>query len=249
MSGNWEIYFGELEGYAASVLVDMEVTEEIEVKEFPIAMMVRLSYKNPDINGFLLFEEAQILDGLETQLNEELEKHSIITPGRITSNGVREYIYYAQQNVMDVLISNCDEVFGQKEYVFEIIELQEEEPWDFYFNVLYPNQYEQQHIGNQWLSDKLEEHGDRAEVPREITHILYFKDTKEMKKFLKAVKKEGFMPDMDSLELNEDGYYTCLINHTEAVELPIINSMTDYLITIAEKYEGIYDGWETSIIK
>ena len=83
----------------------------------------------------------------------------------------------------------------------------------------------------------------------QITHLLYFKDTKGMKKFFKTVKKGGFMPEMDSVELNGDGYYTCLINHTEAVELPIINSVTDYLITIAEKYEGIYDGWETSIIK
>lgn len=78
MSENWEVYFSELEGHPALVLVDMEAKEEIEVKEFPIAMMVRLSYKNPDINGFLFFEKAQILDGLETQLYEELEKHSII---------------------------------------------------------------------------------------------------------------------------------------------------------------------------
>ena len=249
MSEKWEVYFSELEGHAASILVDMEVTEEIEVNEFPIAMMVRLSSKSPDINGFPSFEEAQILDELETQLKEKSEKHSIITPGRITYNGIREYVFYAQQNIVDLLINNCEQIFGSKGYAFEILELQEEEPWDFYFNILYPNQYEQQYIGNQWLTDQLEEHGDRAEVPREITHILYFKDTKGMKKFLKAVKKEGFMPEMDSLELNEDGYYTCLINHTEVVELPIINSVTDYLITIAEKYEGIYDGWETSVIK
>lgn len=37
MSENWEVYFSELEGHAASILVDMEVTEEIEVEKFPIA--------------------------------------------------------------------------------------------------------------------------------------------------------------------------------------------------------------------
>ena len=249
MSKHWEVYFSELEGYAASILVDMEVTEEIEVEKFSTVMMVRLTCKNPDINGFPLFEEAEILDELETQLNGQLEKYAIITPGRITSNGVREYVYYAQHNIVNLLIDHCEQFIESKGYAFEVIELQEEEPWEFYFNVLYPNQYEQQHIGNLFVVDQLEEHGDHAEVPREITHLLYFESTKEMKMFLKNVKKEGFVSDMDSIEVNEEGYYTCFINHTEAVELAIINSVTDYLITMAEKYEGIYDGWETSVIK
>ena len=66
MSQYWEIYFSELKGNATSILVDMEVTEEIEVEKFSTAMMVRLTYKNPDINGFPPFEVAENLDELET---------------------------------------------------------------------------------------------------------------------------------------------------------------------------------------
>jgi regulator of RNase E activity RraB len=249
MSEHWEVYFSENEGQAMSILVDMDITEEIEVEAYPVAMIVRLAYKNQEVNGFPTSEEAQIMDQLEDQLIEQMEKHSAITPGRITSNGTREYVYYAQRNIDHLLLGICEQLFTPKGYTFDIIELQEEEPWDFYFNALYPTPYEQQHIGNQWVIDQLEQHGNRAEVPREITHLIYFRDTKGMKKFLKAVKKEGFVPDTDSKEVNEEGYYTCLINHTDAVELPIINSVTDYLITLSEKYEGIYDGWETSVIQ
>lgn len=249
MSEHWEQYFTENEDQVMSILVDMNVTEKIEVEGYPVAMMVRISYENQDVNGFPTIEETQVLEPLEAHLNEHLKKHSIITPGRLTSNGIREHVYYAQQSIDKLLVSICEQLFMPKGYAVDIIEIKEKKPWDFYFNVLYPDQYEQQYIGNQWVINQLEEHGNRAEVPREITHLIYFRDTKKMRKFLKAVKKEGFVSGVGSVEVNEDGEYACTVNHTDAVELLIINSVTDYLITVSAKYEGIYDGWETSIIK
>jgi hypothetical protein len=53
-----------------------------------------------------------------------------------------------------------------------IFRVEEEETWEFYFEFLYPNKYQQQHMGNRQVVDSLEESGDQSDVPRKVEHRL-----------------------------------------------------------------------------
>lgn len=103
-------------------------------------------------------------------------------------------------------------------------------------------------MGNRAVIESLEESGDKLEVPRKVEHWLYFENTKMLKRFVKAIKKEGFSVEEESTEMDEDGKYMPSIYRIDTVDFESINEVTDLLVEVSEKYEGQYDGWETIVI-
>ena len=131
----------------------------------------------------------------------------------------------------------------------EVYKIEEETNWEFYFEFLYPNPYQFQHMRNHSLLETLEDSGDKLEVPRKVEHIILFQNEKMMKRFIKVVKNEGFTIVEDSYEKSEEGKYVTCISRVDSVDYEAIDDLTDLLLEIAEKFEGEYDGWETIVIE
>ncbi|HWO75273.1 MAG TPA: DUF695 domain-containing protein [Bacillus sp. (in: firmicutes)] len=249
MSEHWDIYFGYMEDKIASVLLDMDVWQEIDTEEYNHGFAVRIKLKNPNEDGFPIDEEADRLNILEDTFNDFVQSKNFINVGRITSDGVREVIFYSNQEQKHVLIEAADRFIKPAHYNFEIFDIQEDETWEFYFDFLYPNKYQQQHMGNRQVVDSLEQSGDSLEVPRKVEHWIFFADEKMMNRFIKAIKKEGFTIEDQSNEMEEEEHYAVCISREDKVDLHSINNVTDLLIEVAENFEGEYDGWETFVIQ
>ncbi|MDM5246001.1 DUF695 domain-containing protein [Lysinibacillus sp. G4S2] len=248
MSKHWDVYLDYIDEKIASIALDMDVWQEIDTEEYNHAIAVKLKIKDPNKNGFPIGSEAKKINEIEVSLKEVVGLNHIINVGRITTDGTRDIIFYSNQEKQKDLIEAAGLLIKSTGYEFEVFSIEEDENWEFYFNYLYPNQYQQQHMGNRSVVDQLEKTGDELEVARKVDHWLYFENTKMLGDFVKAIKKEGFSVEEESTEMNEQGKYSLAIYRTDSVDLNSINEVTDLLVEISEKYEGEYDGWETFVV-
>ncbi|GAB0170072.1 DUF695 domain-containing protein [Lysinibacillus sp. CTST325] len=248
MSKHWDIYFGYIDEKIASVVLDMDVWQEIDTEEYNHAIAVKLKIKEPNEDGFPIGHEAEKINEIEVSLKEFVGLKNIINVGRITTDGTRDIIFYSDQEKHKDLIEAADRFIKSTGYEFEVFSIEEDENWEFYFNFLYPNQYQQQHMGNRSVIAQLEKSGDELEVARKVDHWLYFESTKMLGDFVKAIKKEGFFVEEESTEMNEKGKYSLSIYRIDSVDFTSINEVTDLLVEVSEKYEGEYDGWATFVV-
>lgn len=249
MSEHWDVYFGYMEDKPASVVLDMDVWQEIDTEAYNNGFALKIKLKTPNPDGFAVDEEAELLNEIEDDfINNNLAK-DYLQVGRITSDGERDIIFYSQKNEKKDLIIAAERIYKPAGYDFEVFEIEEDETWEFYFDFLYPNPYQMQHMGNRDLVERLEEEGDPLVTPRKVEHWVYFEDKKDMKRFIKAVKKEGFAIEDESDEQDEDGKFVLSISRADSVDYDSINDVTDLLVETAEECEGEYDGWETFVIK
>ncbi|MGG1629569.1 DUF695 domain-containing protein [Rossellomorea sp. NRS-1567] len=249
MSENWDVYFGYIEDRMASIVLDMDITEEVNTEEYHHPYCIRFKVKRPNEDGFPIGAEADRLGDIEDSLIDSLDTHHFVHVGRVTTDGIRDLIFYSNQKEQDALVDAAERFSQPAGYEVEVFRIEEDEPWEFYYDILYPNQYQQQHMGNRHVVERLEESGDTLQVPRKVDHWVYFDHPKSMKRFTKAIKKEGFSIESETGHPNEEGKYVLTISRVDLVDLPSINEVTDLLVEISETYDGEYDGWETLVIE
>lgn len=248
MSEHWDMYFGYIEDQVASVVLDMDIWKEIDTEEYNYAVAIRLKIKAPNEDGFPVGPEADKINEMEDSLNGFARFQNIIQVGRVTTDGIRDIIFYSNREEQKDLMEAAARFIEPHGYKYEIFLIEEEENWEFYFDFLYPNPYQQQHMNNRVVIEALEERGDKLDAPRKVVHWLCFENMIMLKRFEKTIKKEGFFIEEESVETNEEGKYVLTIYRMDTIDYSSINEVTDLLVEISEKYKGEYDGWETSVI-
>ncbi|WP_417350229.1 ribonuclease E inhibitor RraB [Flavobacterium alkalisoli] len=104
--------------------------------------------------------------------------------------------------------------------------------------------------GNEFVIENLKQYGDSLIKPRKVNHWIYFKNELDRQNFIELIKKDGFTIEEESF--NNDLDETPFILHisgTNKVDLHNANKFTALIESKAKKYNGDYDGWETSIEK
>ncbi|WP_227940225.1 DUF695 domain-containing protein [Alkalihalobacillus deserti] len=250
MSDNWNFYIAELDDHLASIVVDLEVTEEVNIKKYKKLFSVKINIKNPTELGYPEEQEDERLGEWEYDLMERLNNEDIIQVGRLTTNGIREFFYYAKKEKhVKIIDQHALAVFDNNGYETDIIGIEEDEPWAFYYEFLYPNQYHFQHMSNRELVEMLENEKDDLEVPRMIEHWVEFETLEHLKAFERDIRQKGFTTEEYEQEKNEDGTYSITISREDSVDYHLIDSVTDTIIETAQKHNGEYDGWESPVIQ
>ncbi|WP_416728623.1 DUF695 domain-containing protein [Fictibacillus sp. JL2B1089] len=249
MSDNWNFYIEELDGNLASFVVDLDVTEEINIKKYNWLFSVKLTVKSPTELGFPEEIEDELLGELEYDLMEKLYDEDIIQVGRLTTNGTREFFYYAKKEKQAKIIDKqALAIFDNNKYETEISSIEEEDPWSFYYEFLYPNEYHLQQMSNRDLVELLEKENDDLEQLREIQHWIEFQTLKDLKAFEEDIIKEGFKTEDFEDEKNEEGTFTITISREDGVDYDLIDCVTNLIIEISQKHNGEYDGWESPVV-
>ncbi|MBD7963870.1 DUF695 domain-containing protein [Fictibacillus norfolkensis] len=249
MSDNWNFYIDELDGNLASFVVDLDVTEEINIKKYNWLFTVKLTIKSPTELGFPEEIEDELLGELEYDVMEKLYVEDIIQVGRLTTNGTREFFYYAKkEKQIKIIDKQALAIFDNNKYETEISSIEEEEPWSFYYDFLYPNEYHLQQMNNRDLVELLEQENDDLEHPREIQHWIEFQTLKDLKAFEQDIIKEGFKTQDFEQEKNEEGTFSITIIREDGVDYEMIDAVTYLIIETAQKYHGEYDGWESPVV-
>ncbi|WP_137789296.1 DUF695 domain-containing protein [Bacillus sp. E(2018)] len=249
MSDNWNFYIDELDGNLASFVVDLDVGEEINIKKYNWLFTVKLTVKSPTELGFPEEIEDELLGELEYDLMEKLYNEDIIQVGRLTTNGTREFFYYAKkEKQFKIIDKQALAIFDNNEYETEISSIEEEEPLSFYYEFLYPNEYHLQQMNNRDLVELLEKENDDLEQLREIQHWIEFQTLKDLKAFEQDIIKKGFKTEDFEQKKNEEGTFTITISREDGVDYEMIDAVTYLIIETAQKYNGEYDGWESPVV-
>ncbi|MEH7400058.1 MULTISPECIES: DUF695 domain-containing protein [Bacillaceae] len=253
MSEYWNAYFSFINDKPATVVLDMEVTEEVNIEDYPTIVCIKLQLKNPDERGFPSKHELEVLEKVNKDIEKRINLKLYLNVGRVTTDGFRELVYYTSEQDPKMLIEVAEQIIEANDYEFEMYGMDEEELWEYYFEFLYPNQYHLQHISNAELIEQLQRSGDKLKLPRKVEHFILFNDEIKIKEFISEIAKEGFNFEgkysNNDEDLDEEYEFTVRISRLDHVDLDSIDELTDYLIEASEHFGGNYDGWETLVIK
>ncbi|QGQ95822.1 DUF695 domain-containing protein [Paenibacillus psychroresistens] len=264
MSDHWDIYFCYYEDKFASVVLDMDIWREIDKNNYSHPLFLRTIVKSPAENGLPINDEAELLNDIEDLIIAEI-KDLGYNIGRITCDGNRDVFFYFKEPSLELLLTLAKKHYSQHDYEFKVTTVKEDSPWEFYFEYIYPNKYQVQHIGNRKVVDSLRESGDPLEKPRRIDHWININNLKDKKSIIKKLINLGFIIEpkdkpsllkkvtnlglkMVSKNKNNDEKYLQFYR-TDLSDFHSINDITDLLVNLLEDYDAELDGWETLALK
>jgi regulator of RNase E activity RraB len=229
-AGAWEVYQTQLdeEGHPAAILVDVSLGE-------------------PDpTRGHLVFphrEESQVLYALEDALTPALAKAGARLVGRVTTQGIRDFVYYAPGPVSEDRVR--DVLAEWPVYSFDFSQGEDAE-WDFYREVLAPSPREWQSIMTWKVIHDLSEHGDVLETPREVDHHVELPTPVAVETFLSGL--EGFT--CAGRDAHEEGEgVTVHLTRVHSVDFETVEGIVHGLLDNAEQVAGSYEGWGCAVMK
>jgi hypothetical protein len=130
--------------------------------------------KWPREDGLSDSSEFESLKVIEEKLTETMvERFDALLCGRITTDGRREFHYYAPRSVQ--LESAVEDAMSKfRDYEFDCGSKYDPE-WRQYLDVLYPSDEDRQRIENRKVLEVLEQKNDTLKTPRDVCHWIYFR--------------------------------------------------------------------------
>lgn len=248
MAENWDSYICNVNGKLASVFVDLSLRETAPDSTRPYLVYVWVKMRSPRSDGLSSQEETEALWKLGDTLSTSLERQlNAVLVGRITTQGRREFYFYAPQPPPDsTVIDHSLSPFSGYEYEMGT---QEDSLWDQYLSVLYPSREELQKIKNRQVLEVLQQKGDQLSESRQVSHWIYFKTEANRDTFSRAMRELKY----EILPCKQDPQsphpYGVQLRRTDHVDEESINETVLEIFRFARASNGDYDGWETELVR
>jgi hypothetical protein len=249
MQEYWESYVKLIEGKKAMVLFNAGVADFVPDSDYMYVGFVKVKLNSPKEDGLVNEEEADDISFIEDRLEmESLRWRSGKYIGRIITNSEVNFIYYLKldfewSNTVESAMSH----FGEYSYEYgSRVDME----WEVYQKLLFPTIKEWQIIANHHSCDNLKEQGDDLQTARAIEHKAYFRDEKEREDFISLIQESGFKSQKKTqVPFREEIVYGVEFYRIDRPFYYDIDEITVELIDFCERYNGQYDGWESSLVK
>jgi regulator of RNase E activity RraB len=249
MQEYWESYVKPIEGHKAMVSFNAGMADIVPNPEFIYVAFVKVALNNPKEDGLVTEEESNDVGFIEDRLEmESLRWRSGKYMGRIITQGEVNFIYYLK---MDFEWKDTVEAAMQHfpEYKYEFGSRMDME-WEVYQKLLFPTIREWQIIANHHSCNSLKEQGDNLKLPRAIEHKAYFENLENREKFIVELEKKEFSKQNEmEVPFNGKTMYGVQFYRKDTPHYYEIDNLTMNIIDMSEKYLGMYDGWECSLVK
>lgn len=244
----WESYMKPIDGHPAAVAFNAEAAETLPDDELGTVGFVKLRLNTPVTEGLLSEEEAGDIGFVEDQLEMQSLRYRIGKyVGRIITNSEAHFIFYLKYDFeWPDVVHAAMEQFPQ--YTFEFGARLDGER-EVYRKLLFPTAREWQMIHNHHTSDRLAAAGDNLRLARAIEHHAYFETPQQRDMFVSQIEKEGFRVQSALEPTKERPLYGVRFYRIDTPYYYDIDALTLSLIALGESFGGIYDGWETSLVK
>jgi hypothetical protein len=246
----WDTYIFPLNRRPVSVLLNMALKERATGLNRPYALILRTKYPDVDASGFPGEQDRSALDTLENELEQLLsESNGAIYVGRYTQRGLREFYYYLLDTVDAA--ARCAEVMSAYPRFNWLVKNVYDRNWSHYMEVLYPSAREMEKMENMRMITTLQKKGDDLSRTRKIEHTLYFRIAASRRSFLTDPALQGFnVSEMPVERSATDTYpFLLIIWKHDKPGLSHMNRLTQMLSSLAGKYGGRYDGWQSVVVK
>ncbi len=245
---DWDFYFTNIDDKPASVGLNLALHDTAPLADKTYCLWIILKFQESDSLGFPLQKENETLNKLEDELEIILQtKSQTIYAGRTTGKGER-YLYFYSKSIdsVDVFIEEFFKNYSQYKYK---LGQRYDEKWTLYFDFLYPSPLDLQFIYNHRIVEALAENGDNTELPHHIDHWLKFEKKKDVTAFIKALEGKNFIVEKNETDkTNKTHPYILQITEENRADLETIDNSVLQLFELAEKFNGVYGGWETFVV-
>ncbi|HUC82635.1 MAG TPA: DUF695 domain-containing protein [Flavisolibacter sp.] len=245
---HWEAYLAQYDDGVGSTTVNMTLRTKPAFQAHRFLLIAGVGFTNCK-EGFPLDSEFGKLHAISDSVFTQVKKLSgnAIHAGSFTQNCERlEYIY-----VKDTagLRSQLTTLYQKRFPRYKpVIKIREDKAWEAYHKFLYPNEETMDYISNSKVVLKLQAAGDKLTKPRTIDHWLYFKTDNDRNLFIVYAQQNQFTVagkgKVDGLHA-----FSLHLTKTGTAELDAISHTTLQLKREAEKHNGLYDGWESVVVK
>lgn len=242
MSDNWNFYALLVDDEPASIFVDLGVTKETQIADFPIMAYLRVRMNNPRPDGLSSQDEYDSLISLEKDVAEAAEHAGkYLYVGRNTSSGNRDFYFYTQNESIENFLEKAMKNWPSYEYQTGC---RPDNEWSTYWRFLYPSPEDFQRIGNRDVVDRLLEQGDRIDEPRTIDHFAVFGSREARNIFVKHLAARGYAIIGEADATN--GEFQVIFDRIDRPDQ--IDDVTMDLFRAARDSGGEYDGWGCTIV-
>ncbi|MBX3357027.1 MAG: DUF695 domain-containing protein [Phycisphaeraceae bacterium] len=247
-SEQWESYPVEFEDGPAAVIVDMGWYEEMPQPGRTESVCLVLPLKEPGEDGLGTDDEVGRVNDMDDALVAEVVRLAdAVMVGRVRGGGRIEWFFYAPKGAdLDGAVRAVRAKAAG--YAPEIYS-QADPDWEVYREALYPDESTQRWIGDRSVVMKLEEEGDPLTEAREVDHYAYFGEPHQAEAFAQWATEQGFGAESHEPTDETQGQTVVHLTHESGVDLPTINEVTEMLRRQAELAGGVYDGWETVVVR
>lgn len=244
-SQQWICYLRFEQGPPATVVVDLAAQDQPQQDQLPCCTTLKLHLEDVDSYGFPSPQEQKRYAEAEDALIDALEQHGGCRHvGSTTGQGHRWLCWYSREDAE--LEEAIRQVMGRFPQLHYELDTQPDPQWTHYRQLL-PTAAEYRVFLDDQVLQQLREMGDRAEVPRNVDHWVYFPDAESRHRFSQRAQEYGFQVKSQCDDAPRRLPFELVVHHTMSMEPARVHETTLRLLTLAEKYGGQYDGWETSI--
>lgn len=247
--GEWDFYFSNVDDIIGSFYLNLTLVRSAPQYDKPNLIWVSVNMQNPREDGLSSSEEFPILMEIEDGLVDFVTRdYNSLYAGRLTTNGSRDFYFYSGDKIFhEKAISEAMVAFPSYSFEYGI---KEDREWEHYLGFMYPEERQYQSILNRRVIGNLEKGGDPLTKPRPVDHWIYFKSRPDQDAFLSAIEHMKFSIVGKDKPAGSSDYPIQL--HISRIDHVDQNSVDEYVIALwdlAKKYNGEYDGWETSVEK
>ncbi|MFV1884606.1 MAG: DUF695 domain-containing protein [Balneola sp.] len=246
----WDTYMASYEdGKPGSVTLRMDLIHSTPMRSHSNILITGIEYTTSREDGFPESETFQVLHKVEDELLDIVtSEYGGILVGSFMYNSERlQYFYIKSPNGLEERL----EKFYKENYPANkhYINIKEDPIWEYYREFLYPNEETLNYMGDQSVIRQLMQAGDNLPKERRVDHWLYFESEKDLNDFAAQIKSKNFTIESKSINIEASPHHQLQIWRTDKVDIDTIYLITSELRRLASEHNGVYDGWETFVIK
>ena len=246
-TAEWDFYFSNVDNKLSLLFVDLGLYKIAPLEDKTIFIWISIKMNSAHTNGLSSATEDEILEQIEGRIVTKLSSKIFSTyVGRLTSNGFRDFYFYVEDTALySKAISDVMKAYPDYQFEFGS---KDDADWSAYFDFLYPSPQQFQSIQNRRIIDQLEKNGDKLTKMRAVDHWIYFRTKKDQDLFLDKIKFDGFTLMTQDYDKKSGGLpYKLHIKRIDKVDWNSVDSYVIYLWKLANDFNGVYDGWETTV--
>ena len=243
----WDFYFSNVDNKPSSLSVDLGLYKVAPIEGKPNFIWISIKMNQALANGLSSSGESELLSKIEDNLVRKINSKFYSTyVGSLTSNGNKDFYFYVGDTTFyEKVLSEFTRTYPDYKINYG---LKTDENWSGYFNFLYPSPQQFQSIQNRRIIDQLEKNGDKLTKMRDVDHWIYFNTKTDRDHFLKKIMYDGFTIVSQDYDKTSGGLpYKLHIKRIDKVDWNSVDGYVIYLWELANKFNGVYDGWETSL--
>ncbi|MDF1666875.1 MAG: DUF695 domain-containing protein [Planctomycetota bacterium] len=244
----WDCYMTTLdeEGSAASIFVKMGLGAWAPQLERSQRLRVIVPITKPREDGLIDDQdEVEQLWAIEEELVETLEESSdALFVGRVTTGGIRDFVFYYPEGERPEF--TVQKFFGHYPQYEADINLSEDPEWEFFQDILMPDEYESLAMSIDHKVRALDEADDPLEQPRPVSILLSFEEEEARASFIEKLA-DDITHKLTEPNDEDPRYFIELEKTTDATP----KNLGDYCLLMFKEVKdlgGDFEGWSCPAI-